>query len=261
MDALPVTEETDLPFASKVRTHLSGAGGRRDARVRPRHPHGGAARRRQRADRDAGRPARHGEVHLPAGRGGRAAGREPAARRSCSRRACCRTRGRWRSSVSMPFRRWRSATSATRKARRCRPPTRWEVKIVGKQSHGARPELSIDPIVTAAQFVQALQTIRSRTMSGHEPGVVTIGTIHGGQRHNIIPAEVTLTGTIRTLPAGDEPARRGAAARDPEGRRPTPTARAGRSCATSAARRPPSTTLALTRDTSRRSNAPSARRA
>jgi len=75
----------------------------------------------------------------------------------------------------------------------------WEVKIIGKQAHGARPELSIDPIVTAAQFVQALQTIRSRTMSGHEPGVVTIGTIHGGQRHNIIPAEVSLTGTSRTF--------------------------------------------------------------
>jgi len=75
----------------------------------------------------------------------------------------------------------------------------WEVKIVGKQAHGARPELSIDPIVTAGQFVQALQTIRSRTLSGHEPGVVTIGSIHGGQRHNIIPADVTLTGTIRTF--------------------------------------------------------------
>jgi amidohydrolase len=75
----------------------------------------------------------------------------------------------------------------------------WEVKIIGKQAHGARPELSIDPVVTAAQFVQALQTIRSRTMSGHEPGVVTIGTIHGGQRHNIIPAEVSLSGTIRTF--------------------------------------------------------------
>jgi amidohydrolase len=75
----------------------------------------------------------------------------------------------------------------------------WEVKIVGRQSHGARPELSIDPIVTAAQFVQALQTIRSRSLSGHEPGVVTIGSIHGGQRHNIIPAEVTLMGTIRTF--------------------------------------------------------------
>jgi amidohydrolase len=75
----------------------------------------------------------------------------------------------------------------------------WEVKIIGRQAHGARPELSVDPIVTAAQFVEALQTIRSRTFSGHEPAVVTIGTIHGGQRHNIIPAEVTLTGTIRTF--------------------------------------------------------------
>jgi len=77
----------------------------------------------------------------------------------------------------------------------------WEVKIVGRQAHGARPELSIDPVVTAAQFVEALQTIRSRTFSGHEPGVVTIGTIHGGQRHNIIPGEVTLSGTIRTFRA------------------------------------------------------------
>ena len=75
----------------------------------------------------------------------------------------------------------------------------WEVKITGRQAHGARPELSIDPIVTAAQFVEALQTIRSRSFSGYEPGVVTIGTIHGGQRHNIIPGDVTLTGTIRTF--------------------------------------------------------------
>lgn len=75
----------------------------------------------------------------------------------------------------------------------------WEVRIVGRQSHGARPELSIDPIVTAAELIQALQTIRSRSFSGYEPGVVTIGTVHGGQRHNIIPADVTLTGTIRTF--------------------------------------------------------------
>jgi amidohydrolase len=75
----------------------------------------------------------------------------------------------------------------------------WEVKIAGRQAHGARPELAIDPVVTAAQFIQALQTIRSRTFSGSEPGVVTIGTVHGGQRHNIIPAEVTLSGTIRTF--------------------------------------------------------------
>jgi amidohydrolase len=75
----------------------------------------------------------------------------------------------------------------------------WEVKIVGRQAHGARPELGIDPVVTAAQFIEPLQTIRSRTFSGSEPGVVTVGTIHAGQRHNIIPDEVTLSGTIRTF--------------------------------------------------------------
>lgn len=74
----------------------------------------------------------------------------------------------------------------------------FEVKIKGKQAHGASPHLSIDPVVTAAQFILALQTIRSRNLSPLEPSVVTVGTIHGGQRLNIIPAEVTLSGTIRT---------------------------------------------------------------
>ncbi|MCI0485562.1 MAG: amidohydrolase [Blastocatellia bacterium] len=74
----------------------------------------------------------------------------------------------------------------------------FEVRIIGKQSHGAAPELSVDPVVTAAQFVLALQTIRSRVLSPLEPSVITVGTIHGGQRHNIIPAEVRLSGTVRT---------------------------------------------------------------
>lgn len=74
----------------------------------------------------------------------------------------------------------------------------FEVKIIGKQSHGASPEMSVDPVVIAAQFVLALQTIRSRILSPLEPSVVTVGTIHGGQRHNIIPGEVTLAGTIRS---------------------------------------------------------------
>lgn len=74
----------------------------------------------------------------------------------------------------------------------------FQVKIMGKQSHGASPEKSVDPVVTAAQFILALQTIRSRNLSPLEPSVVTVGTVQGGQRHNIIPAEVTLTGTIRS---------------------------------------------------------------
>ena len=94
----------------------------------------------------------------------------------------------------------------------------WEVKIVGKQAHGARPELSIDPIVTAAEFVQALQTIRSRNLAGSEPGVVTIGAIHGGQRHNIIPDRCHADRHHPYVPAGDERSRRTAAAGHPQRR-------------------------------------------
>lgn len=72
------------------------------------------------------------------------------------------------------------------------------VTIKGKQSHGAQPHLGVDPIVTAAQAVLALQTIRSRTLSPLEPSVVTVGIFRGGERFNIIPAEVRLEGTVRT---------------------------------------------------------------
>jgi amidohydrolase len=75
----------------------------------------------------------------------------------------------------------------------------WRAVLRGQQAHGARPHESVDPIVMAAQVIEALQTIRSRSMDPLAPGVVTVGTIHGGERHNIIPAEVRLTGTVRTF--------------------------------------------------------------
>jgi len=70
--------------------------------------------------------------------------------------------------------------------------------INGKQAHGARPELSVDPIVMAAQAVLALQTIRSRNLPPLAPSVVTVGIVRGGERFNIIPASVHLEGTVRT---------------------------------------------------------------
>ena len=75
----------------------------------------------------------------------------------------------------------------------------WRATIHGRQSHGARPHESADPIVMAAQAVMALQTIRSRNISPTEPGVVTVGVLRGGERHNIIPASVRLEGTVRTF--------------------------------------------------------------
>lgn len=71
-------------------------------------------------------------------------------------------------------------------------------KVKGKQAHGAWPHLSVDPIVMAAQAVLALQTIRSRNLSPFEPSVITVGIFRGGERFNIIPGEVHLEGTVRT---------------------------------------------------------------
>ena len=73
--------------------------------------------------------------------------------------------------------------------------------IHGRQAHGAAPHLSIDPVVMAAQAVTALQTIRSRNLSPLVPSVVTVGMIRGGTRFNIIPGEVRLEGTVRTYDA------------------------------------------------------------
>ena len=76
----------------------------------------------------------------------------------------------------------------------------FKIVIKGKQSHGAYPWLSVDPITTAAQMILSLQTIVSRELTLIDDGaVVTIGAIHGGNRSNIIPSEVELVGTIRTL--------------------------------------------------------------
>jgi amidohydrolase len=73
-----------------------------------------------------------------------------------------------------------------------------DIVIKGRGAHGARPELAVDPIVVASEVVLALQTIRSRSTPPLSASVVTIGMFRGGQRRNIIPAEVEMQGTVRT---------------------------------------------------------------
>jgi amidohydrolase len=73
------------------------------------------------------------------------------------------------------------------------------ITIRGKKSHGAQPQMGVDAIVVAAQCVSALQTIHSRRIDPLEPLVITIGTIKGGDRNNIIADEVQMTGTMRTF--------------------------------------------------------------
>ena len=76
------------------------------------------------------------------------------------------------------------------------------IKIKGRQTHGSAPWMGVDPIIAAAHVMVALQSIPSRQLDVTKaPAVVSIGSIHGGVRGNIIPDEVTLWGTVRTFDA------------------------------------------------------------
>ena len=76
----------------------------------------------------------------------------------------------------------------------------FRIDLFGKQTHGSRPWKGIDPIITASQIINGLQTIVSRNLPlTKAAAVVTIGAIHGGVRSNIIPENLYMLGTIRTL--------------------------------------------------------------
>lgn len=81
----------------------------------------------------------------------------------------------------------------------------FKITVKGKPSHGSQPWFSVDPIPVAAQIVGSLQTIVSRNVNLTEnAAVVTVGSIHGGNRGNIISEEVEMIGTVRTLSNADE---------------------------------------------------------
>ncbi|HSI02925.1 MAG: M20 family metallopeptidase [Myxococcota bacterium] len=73
-----------------------------------------------------------------------------------------------------------------------------DITVRGVGGHGAAPEMAKDPIVMASELVMTLQTLVSRELSPGEPGVVTVGSFHGGTKHNIIPDEVKLQLTVRS---------------------------------------------------------------
>ena len=77
----------------------------------------------------------------------------------------------------------------------------FKITVRGRQTHGAYPWQGVDPIVASAHIITALQTIVSRSLNLPElgPGIVTVGSIHGGLRSNIIPESVEMVGTIRAL--------------------------------------------------------------
>lgn len=75
----------------------------------------------------------------------------------------------------------------------------FNVRVKGSGGHGATPHKTIDPIVCSCAMIMQLQTLISRESPSYEPAVLTVGSIHSGTRHNIIPDEAVFSGTIRTF--------------------------------------------------------------
>lgn len=75
----------------------------------------------------------------------------------------------------------------------------FSIRVVGRGGHGSQPQATIDPVVAASEIVTALQSVVNRNIDPLEPAVLTVATIHGGTAHNVIPAEVEMTGTIRSF--------------------------------------------------------------
>lgn len=201
MDALPVTEQVDLPFASKVRTTYNGQ------EVGVMHACGhdahvaillGAAE--VLASMKAEIPGTIKFIFQPAEEGA-PEGEEGGAALMVKEGALENPK------VDAIFglhvsSRFAVGEIAYRPEGMMAAVDSFKIEVRGKQTHGAYPWLGVDPIVVASQIVLGLQTIPSRQLdSTMAPSVVTVGAIHGGVRNNIIPDEVEMIGTIRSLDA------------------------------------------------------------
>jgi amidohydrolase len=78
-------------------------------------------------------------------------------------------------------------------------PDEFDLTIHGKGGHGAHPYATVDAVYVACQVVNALQGVVSRNINPFDPVVLTVGSIHSGNKHNIIPGEALLQGTVRTM--------------------------------------------------------------
>lgn len=201
MDALPVTEQVDLPFASKVRTSWMG----QQVGVMHACGHDGhvailmgvAAVLAEIRDEIPGtvkfifQPAEEG---APAGEeGGAELMVKQGVLRDPAPAAIFGLHIGSRFAVGEIGYRPEGAMASVDSLR---------IVVRGRQTHGAYPWLGVDPIVVASQIVLALQSIPSRQLdSTLAPSIVTIGAIHGGVRNNIIPDEVEMIGTLRALDA------------------------------------------------------------
>lgn len=199
MDALPVEEQGDLPFSSKVRTQFNGA------EVGVMHACGHDAHTAMTlgvATALAGmRDQLHGSVMFifqPAEEGS-PAGEDGGADLMMKEGLFDRMKPDAVFGMHV-FYTLHAGQIGVREGPMLAGSDRFQIKVLGKQTHGAQPWRGIDPVVTAAAIVTQAQTIVSRQLNISElPVVLSFGMIHGGVRWNIIPDAVMLEGTVRSF--------------------------------------------------------------
>ena len=183
MDALPIQEETDLPFASETegRMHACGHDGHTSMLVGAAHALAGMRDRLGGTVKFVFQPAEEG------GGGGRVMVDEGVADDISSIFALHLWPG-------LPF-----GKVATKAGPIMAAADAFEMEIRGSGGHGAMPHLAADAVVIAAQVVTTLQTVVSREVDPVKPAVLTVGEIGAGTAFNIIPEKAHLGGTVRTL--------------------------------------------------------------
>jgi len=199
MDALPVTEEVDVPFKSKVRTHWNG----QDCGVMHACGHDAhtsilmgvaevLASLRERIPGTVKFIFQPAEETPPIGEEG---GAKMMIEEGClAGPDVGAIFGLHITSIH------NTGTIGYRSGPMMASADDFRVFVRGTQTHAAMPWRGVDPIVVSSQIVMGLQTIVARKMNiTHEPSIVTVGVFHGGVRHNIIPDEVKLEGTIRAF--------------------------------------------------------------
>ena len=189
MDALPVTEATGLPYRSSTpgRMHACGHDVHMSCLL-------GAAALLARQGRALRGPVKL--VFQPAEEEGQAGGALPFLERGAFDDPSVDFVVGQHVSPELPV-----GTIGWRKGPIYAAADHFIVRVIGRGAHAGYPHLGIDAVVTASEVVLALQTLVSRLRDPVDPVVVSVGMIHGGTRHNVLPDEVVLEGTVRTLRA------------------------------------------------------------
>ncbi len=189
MDALPITEETGAPFASRTAGTMHACG--HDVHMACLLGAGALLRRNQGRLRGAFKL-----VFQPAEEDGHRGGALPLLERGAfDHPHVDYVIGQHvASEVAL-------GTIGWKKGAMMAAPDEFEIRVRGSPGHASTPHQGPDAVLVAAEIITGLQAFVSRVRNPVDPVVVTVGTVHGGTRHNIIPREVVLTGTVRTVDA------------------------------------------------------------